>query len=182
MSYLGRLTAKLLLVATFAGCGDVFQPIYSPVPEPDEVVLHDFNTGSLLDPTAFNLFDLSAVRTDQVTGWDLLFVVDPTLGPTLQPREVIIGQESDSGIQRSESDFDGLIQAPSGGYTGDEPVAITAGSVFTVRSRQASALRTRCRLFGKIEIVSIEGDPAMVTIRHVINPNCERRDLEPEVD
>ena len=182
MSYLGRLTAKLLIIATVAGCGDVFEPIFAPVPEPDDVVLHDFNTGSLLDPTAFNLFDLSAVRTDQVTGWDLLFVVDPALGPTLQPRELIIGRESDSGIQPSGSDFDALVLAPSGGYTRDEPVAITAGSVFTVRSRQAPGLNTRCRLFGKIEIVSIEGDPAMVTIRHVINPNCERRNIEPEVD
>ncbi|TFG64748.1 MAG: hypothetical protein E4H28_04865 [Gemmatimonadales bacterium] len=180
MTYPRRLTAQLLLIAMVAGCGNVFEPIFTPVPGPEEVVLHDFNTGSLLDPAAFNLFDRSAVRTDQSTGWDFVFAVDPVLGPTLQPREFVVVEESDAGIQPSESEFDALIQAPNDGYTQNEPVPVAVGSVFTVRSRQAPGLNSRCRVFGKIEIVSIEGVPAMATIRYVINPNCERRNIEPE--
>ena len=180
MIYPGRLAALLLLIAIVVGCGDPFEPFLTPVPGPEEVELHDFTTGSLLDPAAFDLFNRSAVRTDQSTAWDFVFAVDPVLGPTLQARESVVGVASAAGIQNSNSDFDALIQAPDGDYTQSEPVPMAVGSVLAVRSRQSPSLRTRCRVFGKFEILSIEGSPAAATIRYVVNPNCEQRNIEPE--
>jgi len=176
----GRLIVPLLLIVAAASCGDPFEPILTPVPDPEEVVLHDFDTGSLLDPAAFDMFNRSAVRTDQSNAWDFVFLVDSENGPTLRARESILGLESDAGLQTSDSEFDLLAKAPENGYTTNEPVSIAVGSVFTVRSRQTLSFRTRCRVFGKLEIISIEGTPATVTFRFVINPNCEQRDIEPE--
>lgn len=180
MIYPGRLTIQLLLVAAVASCGDPFEPFLTPVPEAEEVVLHDFRTGDLLDPAAFDLFDRSAVRTDQSTAWDFVFVMDPGLGPTLQARGSVVGEDSDAGLQPSEFEFDVLIQAPQGGYTKDEPVPIAVGMVLAVRSRQTLAVRVRCRVFGKLEIMALEGTPVTATIRYIINPNCEQRSIEPE--
>jgi len=178
--YPGRLTVQLLLIAVVASCGDPFEPLLAPVPEPEEVILHDFQTGDLLDPAAFDMFDRSAVRTDQSGSWDFVFAVDPTLGPMLEARESVIGEESDAGIQLSESEFDLLIEAPDGGYTKSEPIPVTVGSVLLVRSRQTSSFSTRCRVFGKFEVMSIDGVPAAVTLRYVINPNCEQLTVVPE--
>lgn len=180
MTYPGRLTVQLLIIATVASCGDSFEPFFTLVPAPEEVVLHDFMTGDLLDPAAFDLFNRSAIRTDQSTSWDFVFAVDPVLGPTLEPRGSVVGVESDAGIQPSSVEFDLLTMAPEGGYTKSESVPIAEGMVLVVRSRQTLAFTTRCRVYGKLEIVSIEGTPAMTTIRYVVNPNCEQRNLEPE--
>ena len=163
-----------------AACGDPFEPILTLVPQPAEADLHDFADGSLLDPSAFDLFNSTPVRTDLSSGWDLLFAVDPGLGPTLVARGGVLGSDSDAGIQLSSSTFDTLTEAPENNYTGDEPVPISVGDVLVVRSRQSTAISFRCRLFGKIEIVAIEGAPAVATIRYVVNPNCEQRGVEPE--
>ncbi len=176
----GRMIIPLLLIAVAASCGDPFAPILTPVPDPEEVVLHDFDLGSLLDPAAFDMFNRSAVRTDQSNAWDFVFSVDSGIGPTLQARESILGLESDAGLQTSNSEFGLLSTAPKDGYITNEPVPIAVGSVLTVRSRQTLSFRTRCRVYGKLEIISIEGTPATVTLRFVINPNCEQRDIEPE--
>lgn len=180
MTYPGRLTVQLLIIATVASCSDPFEPFLTPVPAPEEIVLHDFKTGDLLDPAAFDLFNRSAIRTDQSTSWDFVFAVDPVLGPTLQARGSVVGEESDAGIQPSDLEFDVLIMAPESGYTKSEPVPIAEGLVLVVRSRQTLAFRTRCRVYGKLEIMSIEGTPTTATIRYVINPNCEQRNIEPE--
>ena len=180
MIYPGRLIVPILLIAVAANCGDPFEPILTPVPGPEEVELHDFATGSLLDPAAFDMFNRSAVRTDRSNAWDFVFSVERGMGPTLQARESIIGLDSDAGLQTSNSEFDLLDKAPDSGYTRREPIPIAVGSVLAVRSRQTLSFRTRCRVFGKLEIVSIEGTPATVTIRYVVNPNCEQREIEPE--
>ncbi len=180
MIFPGRLAALLLLVAMVAGCSDPFEPFLTPGPGPEETELHDFTTGSLLDPAAFDLFTRAPVRTDQSTSWDFVFAIDPDLGPTLQARESVVGLESAAGIQTSNSDFDTLIRAPEGDYTQSEPVPIAVGSVLAVRSRQSPSLVARCRVFGKLEILSIEGSPPAATIKYVVNPNCEQRNIEPE--
>lgn len=180
MSYKALITTGLMLVAPLAACGDPFEPILTLVPEPAEADLHDFVNGSLLDPSAFDLFNAAPVRTDLSSGWDLLFSVDPALGPTLMARGLVLGDDSDAGIQSSQSEFDDLTEAPDDDYIDDAPVPVSAGDVLVVRSRQSTAISFRCRVFGKIEVLAIEGTPAVATIRYVVNPNCEQRGVEPE--
>ena len=180
MTYKALLTAGLLLVAPLTACGDAFEPIFVLVPQPAEADLHDFVSSSLLDPSAFDLFARGAIRTDQITTWDFLFVVDPALGPTLVGRGAALDSESDAGIQLMSFEFDDLTEAPDNDYIVDQPVPVSVGDVFAVRSRQSSSISFRCRLFGKMEILAIEGSPAVATVRFVVNPNCEQRGVEPE--
>lgn len=180
MTYKALLTAGLFLVASLTACGDPFEPVFVLVPQPEEVDLHDFVSSSLLDPSAFDLFSRGPIRTDQLTTWDFLFVVDPVLGPTLQARGGVVESESDAGIQLSTFEFDDLTEAPNENYTVDAPVPVSVGDVLAIRSRQSRSISFRCRVYGKMEILAIEGGPAVATIRFVINPNCEQRGVEPE--
>lgn len=174
----------MLLVACAMGvsCGDPFEPILSPIPEPREAVLIDFTGGDLVDPSAFDMFTGEPVRTDQTNGWDYLFVVDETLGPALRPRSTLLGGASTAGVQHVDEAFALLERAPESGYVTDELVPIEAGDVLTVVSRRSPQVSVRCRVFGKLEVLSIEGTPAGATLRFVINPNCERRELIEQED
>lgn len=163
-----------LLLAT-AGCSDAFEPILTPLPAVREAVLVDFESGDLVDPAAFDVLVSGAVRTDQTNSWDFLFVIDDALGPVLLPRGGLLDQESTSGIQSDERAFEDIERAPEDGYSTEEAIPIAPGTVVTMVSRQSPNFSVRCRLYGKLEVLSIEGAPARATFRFVVNPNCERR-------
>lgn len=184
MNQESRLTVSLVLLiavaAAAAACTDPFEPILSPIPEPRETELVDFDEGDLVDPAAYDMLSGSPVRTDQTSGWDFLFVVDDAVGPALLPRSGLLDDDSSAGIQADEGPFDTLELAPQDGYSMTELMPIEPGDVLTLVSRQNPRVSVRCRVFGKLEVVSVEGSPAVLTVRVVINPNCERRNLVPE--
>lgn len=175
-----RITATLAVVAiavVAAACTDPFEPILTPIPEPQETELVDFEEGDLIDPAAYDMLSSSAVRTDQTSGWDFLFVVDDAEGPALLPRSGLLDDDSSAGIQLQGDPFDTLEQAPEDGYSMTDLVPIEAGDVLALVSRQNQRVSVRCRVYGKLEVLAIEGTPAVLTARVVINPNCERRAL-----
>jgi len=167
----------LVVCALTAACGDPFQPILTPIPDARETTLIDFVSGDLVDPAAYDMFTGNAVRTDQTNAWDFVFLIDAELGPVLVPRSEVLDEESEAGLQVADQGFDTLDEAPAEGYTTDVRVPISEGMVFTMISRKSPQTSVRCRLFGKIEVESIEGTPAQVTLNAVVNPNCERREL-----
>lgn len=168
----------MLAAAVSAGaCGDPFEPFLTPIPDAQEAELIDFREGALVDPSAYDMFTGNVVRTDQTNGWDFLFVVDETLGPSFLPRSGLLGDDSTAGLQHSDEAFEVLADAPGDGYTMDEPVPIEPGDVLIMVSRRNPQVSVRCRVYGKLEVLSIEGSPAAVRINAVINPNCERREL-----
>lgn len=175
-----RYTPLLVVVAVAsiaAACTDPFEPILTPIPEPRETELVDFEEGDLVDPAAYDMLSGSAVRTDQTSGWDFLFVVDDAEGPALLPRSGLLDDDSSAGIQQDDRPFDALEQAPEDGYSMTDLVPVEPGDVLTLVSRQNRRVSVRCRAFGKLEVQSIEGSPAVLTARIVVNPNCERRRL-----
>lgn len=160
-----------------AACTDPFEPILTPIPEPLETELVDFEEGDLVDPAAYDMLSGTAVRTDQTSGWDFLFVVDDGGGPALLPRSGLLDDDSSAGIQPDDGPFDTLEQAPEDGYSTTELVPIEPGDVLTLVSRRNRRVSVRCRVYGKLEVQSIEGTPAVLTVRIVVNPNCENRRL-----
>lgn len=172
-----RLIALLAVAASTGACGDPFEPFLTPIPPAVEIELVDFDEGALVDPAALDMFTGNAVRTDQTNGWDFLFVVDDTEGPALLPRAGLLGGESEAGLQHSAAAFETLATAPDVDYTMDAPLPIAPGDVVVMVSRRNPQLLARCRVYGKLEVLSIEGTPAAARINVVINPNCERRAL-----
>lgn len=172
-----RLIALLAAAASAGACGDAFEPFLTPIPPAQETELVDFEEGALVDPAAFDMFTGNPVRTDQTNGWDFLFVVDDAEGPALLPRAGLLGGESEAGLQHSGEGFEVLADAPDSDYSMDAPVPVEPGDVVIMVSRRNPQLSVRCRVYGKLEVLSIEGTPAVARINVVINPNCERREL-----
>ncbi len=180
----GVMATAALLVAISA-CGDSTEPLLLPLPE--EVVaveLTDFNTGALLDPSAFDLITSTVIRTDQNPGWDFVFFVDELDGPVLASRGVYTEDEdTEPGVQVVLSSFDGLTEAPDNGYVVLEPILISVGDLVVSRSRQDQTYGSlRCRYFGKFSVDAIDETEGTVTLSHLINPNCENRNLDPSTN
>lgn len=164
----------LALIPALTACEDPFAALLRDVPEtPVEVSLVDFITGSLQDPSAFDVIFARAARVDQTNQWDFLYVVSPEGTHQLLPFGALADSLTDSGLQQVAESFEGLEKAPSEGYTVDEPVAISEGDVLAVRSRKDSNSFIICRRYAKIEVLEIDATENRLTFRVLVNPNCE---------
>lgn len=172
---------SLVAILGLAACGNGTEPILIPIPdETREATVVDVSTGSIADPSAFDVIIGEAVRTDQFSGWDFVFQITEDGGAVWWPRSSIIEEDEDSGLQLIFLDFDALREAPEGGYVQLESVPVAVGDVFAARSRRDPAFRNvRCRHFAKLEILEINVDEGTVSFRHLVNPNCEKRKLVP---
>lgn len=176
MSRAGTLILSGLILA---GCGDPFGAGTRPVPPvPTTVSVSDFRAGPLREPSAFSVEEGRAVRVDQSSNWDFVYFQAEGGAPQLRPRGMILQEPSDAGLQRVESSFEGLTEAPEEGYVTDAPVAADSGAVIAFRSRQDPDFGgLRCRRFGKLEVTSVDPEVRTITFRHIINPNCGNRDV-----
>ncbi|MFO7588928.1 MAG: hypothetical protein R6X22_12805 [Gemmatimonadota bacterium] len=171
----------VMAVLALVACGDPYKPLLAPNPlSPTEVTLFDFLTGALQDPSAFDLILSQPVRTDRTYGWDFVLLFDPSSGASVRTRGAFLDEPDEAGVQVVGQGFEELAVAPEGGYVQEDPVAIEPGDVFVARSRRNPSYGSiRCRYFGKFEVVAVDGESGSVILRHLINPNCERRELEP---
>lgn len=177
--------ATAVVMVVISACGDSTEPILIPLPEEAQTaLLTDFISGSLLDPSAFDLIAKRVIRTDQATGWDFVFYLDEDEGPVLVSRGAYTEDEdNESGIQIALSSFDGLTEAPADGYVVLDPVPISVGDVVVSRSRQDLTYGSvRCRYFGKFSIDAIDETGGTLRLSHIVNPNCENRNLDPSLN
>ncbi|MEJ2481679.1 MAG: hypothetical protein P8049_00750 [Gemmatimonadota bacterium] len=182
MAYAKWSAAFVVSAAFLAACGDSTEPRQIPLPEEaTQATVADFLTGDILDPSAFDVIARNVVRTDQVSGWDFVYLRDEELGPTLVTRgSYILEEDEQSGVQVVAVAFDDLREAPESGYVTSEPIPISEGAVFVTRSREDDAFgNLRCRYFGKFSVDEIDEELGLMTFSHLINPNCESRNLDP---
>lgn len=174
-----RKTCVLLLAAALTaawGCEDPFAPEPTPVPGPSSVVLHDHRAGPLIEPSAYDVFSSSSVRTDQSGGWDFLFFVTEEGDAQLRPRGAVVEGSSEAGLQLMEEPFEALLEVPADGYTTDAPVSAVGDAVYAVRSRTSSG----CTRYAKAAVDSVDVGAGRLFLTTVVNPNCNRRSVEPE--
>jgi len=169
----------LALPFVAAACGSSNDPIILPLPsEPSEADLVNFSGDDLLDPSAFDILDALDARTDQTPGWDFVFQVGPDT-TTLRPRSDVTTDSASSGLQQVPVSFEELTQAPSDGYVTEEPVPVKVGDVLAGRSRRDPTFSVRCLRYGKFEVLAIDVVAGTVTLKHLVNPNCEQTGLLP---
>jgi len=173
------LGPALLAILVFSGCEDPFAGFFQPVPdESTEEVLRDFRDADLRDFTAFDVVRVSIVRTDQTGDWDFLLLTTEAGVPQLAVFGSVAERTSEAGLIRIDS-FDGLREAPEDGYNHDSAMEIEVGDAFAVVSHRDPGITGRCRHYAKIEILDIDSEAKEMTFKHLINPNCEDRVLEP---
>lgn len=178
-----RRAALVVLAAALAaaGCQDPLGNAQRPLPsEPLSTALVDFRTGELDEPSAFRISSARPALPHQDSDWDFVYWVTEGDEPQFRARSVVIDDSSDAGLNRVEASFEGLEEAPAEGYVTDEPVPIDPGAVYAVRSRQDPRVGIQCRRYGKLEVTEVDPAAGTVEFRHLVNPNCEERNLEPD--
>lgn len=176
----GAVAVTALSIAVVS-CGDPVEPVLIPLPdEPEAVELTDFVSGSLLYPSGFDLISRHVIRTDQATGWDFVFSVDDGV-PILTSRAVFTDDtQYGPGLQVLVTAFEDVTVAPADGYIFLDPIPISVGDVVVVRSRQDLSFgRLTCRYYGKFNVDEIHMTEGTVVLSHLVNPNCENRNLDP---
>lgn len=173
------VAAALVLSTLLAsGCGS--SGLLAPVADTASIVtLTDFRSSDLGSPSAFDVLSGSAVRTDITAGWDFLYYVKTDGTMQLRPRDMVLGGTSGQGIQKVSESFTQLTEAPSGGYTTNQPVNVSEGDVLAVVSRSDPNYAVQCRYFMKMKITSVDKAAGTLTFRYLTNPNCEQRLLQP---
>lgn len=180
----GRVGVFLAALATLVACGSDINTEYPRPSEPFESSLYDLIAGPIDRASALNVVSGRglgaplAVRVDLTGQWDVGFgVLD---GQTVWlPRGFFDGFEAESGILALPSDFNTISEAPEDKdlYEYQDPVPMTEGTVYIIRSRNDPNSSLPCRIFAKVLVEVIEQDPYRVDLLYIWNPNCDNRIL-----
>lgn len=166
-------------IAVLAACSDS-----NNLPDPtEESIVDTLDVGSLTDtplttPSGFAVTSARPIRTDQDPGFDFAYDIDENGQSVLIPRAALgitSGGTAEPGLMRRDETFNAITEAPSNGYVTDEPVPISVGERYIVRSRVTCALAVP--YYAKIEIISLENN--FVSLQVLANVNCGYRGLEP---
>jgi len=172
------LAVAIGVCAIVVACDDPFDAFLRDVPIlPLEATIFDLTNGRLQDPPAYDVIREVSVRIDQSNQWDFLFRIVAG-APELLPFAAVTDSTTDSGLILATQTFDGVLEAPNGGYTLSTPVAVAVGDVFVVRSRTDTSQPLSCSRFAKIEVLDIDLAVGTLTFQLLGNPNCGDRVLE----
>lgn len=174
------LAGALALAIGVAGCGSsTGVDTLSNPDEPSEAELNDFLDQDIREASAFDILSSSPVRLDSNSRWDFLFQILGDGTAQLKPRGAVTESESDAGLRKLSTTFDETRSAPINGYQLFRAMAVAEGDVIAARSQRDAGLSIRCRRYAKIEILSIDRAAGTMMFRHLVNPNCENRNLVP---
>jgi len=130
-------------------------------------------------PSGFSVANARPVRTDQFNGFDFAFNLTPAGAAYFLPARVLGLPEAslDPGLLGAGGTFESHTLAPFDGYVTDDSIPVAAGSNLLVRSRIVCSIGVP--LYGKLEVLAIDADPAArtITIRFLVNQNCGYRGL-----
>ncbi len=185
-----RLRCQILLVLTLVlglvACGDELNTEVPRPLNPYENELIDLVDGPLTRANALNLvagrgFGTPRVtRVDETDQWDIAFaLIDGE--PVWLPRGFFDGIELSTGIRVMQADFEDVELLPSDEalYELEDPIPATVGTTYGIRSRTDPALSLPCRVYAKLVVDSIAGEPARLWFRVLWNPNCDNTNVTP---
>ena len=175
-------TAAAGLLTGALACGDDIQlPDATFVNAVDTVVLAALSGTAIADPSGFDVVLGTAVRTDRTNAFDFAFDLDAAGTPRIYPAGAL-GLAAEGGILRSDETFAGITSAPLDGYVADSALAVAAGTVFVVRSRNSNAqctLGSALPRYGKFHVLAVDTAARTITLELLVDLNCGYRGLEP---
>ncbi|NIR44109.1 MAG: hypothetical protein GWN99_06285 [Gemmatimonadetes bacterium] len=176
-----RLAAVALpSLAALTACGDSGDPSFPLPEEPLQTTLYDLVDGPIDRPSALNIVSgrgngiPTTPRVDVSGQWDVVFaVIDGQ--PSLVPRGFFDGLEVSSGVRALQPSFDDVtvVTGEAENYEAVDPTPVAVGQTYAIRSRPDPSLSLPCRVYAKLEVLDLEGDPVRLQFRILWNPNCD---------
>jgi hypothetical protein len=184
MSVDHRAAVLVFTLVAVVSCGRDTTSSFPRPNEPLDLSLYDLVDGPIDRASALNVVAgrgrgfPRTVRVDQAEQWDVAFGVLDGESVWL-PRGFFEGLEPSSGILAAPVDFEDASQAPENKdlYEIREPIPMTVGETYMIRSRSDPTLSLPCRIFAKVVVQGIQQDLARMDFRIVWNPNCDKREL-----
>lgn len=172
----------LALAAQIAACDNPFAlpPAQFP-PSEGSLTLFALTGTALLDPSAYDMLNQRAIRTDQTAAFD--FALEMTADSLHDTTAVLLppgalGLLRDGGLQITTTQFDSITMAPDGGYDQGAPQKLAVGTVVLASSRSQSCNYGYIRpLYAKLKVTAIDKVARSVTFQYLLNPNCGYRSL-----
>ena len=131
-------------------------------------------------PSAYSLEGSRRVRTDLSVDFDFAYNLDNDGRHLFIPRSVLgidTANTANPGLLLRNESFEAITLAPSNGYITDQPVPITVGQRYVVRSRVTCSLGVP--KYAKLEILTFDETTRIVTFRILTDDNCGFKSLEP---
>jgi hypothetical protein len=177
---LPQIVSAALLLWAFAGCDDSTGFVASLANEIDTVTIYALQLTPIATPSAFDIVNARAARTDRGEVFDFALDFDESNQPSLAPSGAL-NLNPQPGLQFSDKSFDEIDRPPDDDYIQDRALAVTVGDVLIARSRNSTEL---CGFFGslprygKFHVLEIDRDERAVTLEFLVNQNCGFRSLE----
>jgi hypothetical protein len=183
---LGHVTVALTLAFGLIACGSDLDTSIPRPTTPREMELFDMVDGPITRASAIDLVvtrgfaDPDAVRVDETLQWDIAFALVEG-EPAWLPRGFFDGIEPSAGIRLMQGDFEDIELLPGDAelYELEEPVFLTVGATYGIRSRTDPRISLPCHIYAKVVVDSVFGDPARVNFRVLWNPNCDDTNVRP---
>lgn len=175
------LAAGLALGGTACG-DDPFQINWEEAP--DTVLIYSLARPELNLASGFSLISGQLVRVeaaDATGSWDL--ALDTRGGELVLLPPGVLNVESEAGIAPMPGmTYDEVVQAPSdsASYFTHEPVPVTLGTIYVVRTSEGiGAFGRRCVYFGKMKPLEMDVEGGTMTFMFDRSPVCNDRRLIP---
>ena len=129
-------------------------------------------------PSAYALIGPEIVHADQSILFDFAFNIDSQ--PKLLPSGAFATLQRTSGLQKSNTSFENLTEAPSDGYVVDKALPISVGTVALVRSRtQICPDGSTWSLYAKLHVLAIDLTARTMQFEVTVDQNCGYFELTP---
>ncbi len=181
-----RVSRIFLPIAALAvaACNDNLGPLqWSDVP--DTVTLYSASRPELTGQVS--AFDFTAPRPvvleSSNTGQSFDVALTDQNGTfSLLPSGALLGQVNRAGIASVTADSLKAIQkavTDTAAYQQKQPVTMTPGSFFIVRSRRVSCVLTTGSYYAKLKVISVDPVAGTMKFAYVRNPSCGDQSLIP---
>lgn len=153
--------------------------------DPQEAVIYSLDREELNSPSGFDMLSRSPIVIENLqsaSGWD--FALDREGGQlVLLPPRVLGVTGSRAGIAPfPDTNYDDVTRAPSdtASYITDEPVPITLGTIYVVRTHERAGSYSRsCVYYGKIEPLETDFENGVFRFLQDTSPDCNNPSLVP---
>jgi len=144
----------------------------------DTVTLYALRGTDVGTPSAYALIGPQIVYADRSIVFDFVFNIDSQ--PALLPSGAFPGLQKTSGLQKSNTSFGNLTDAPRDGYVVDRALPISAGTVALVRSRsQICPDGSTFSLYAKLHVLAIDLTARTMQFEVTVDQNCGYLELTP---